>query len=306
MLTIFSIPKAFKGHIGTIQRNAVQSWTLLHPRPEIILFGNDEGTAQVAREFHLRHLTEIASNEHGTPILSDIFRQAESHASFESMCYVNADILVLSDFLPAVSRVSKKMQKFLILSERINLDITEPMAFEAGWESPIKSRSRETGVPVGYTGMDIFAFPKGTYPHIPDFAIGRLWFDQWLIKGARENKIPVVDVTRAAPVIHQNHDYNHVPGGANQVWRGKEADVNLRLYGSAPHSFTFLDVTHELTPNGSIRRVFLRKPAHRTKEFLWRAMIEKTQPLRRKLGLQRKAHASRPAGATEAARPAGE
>jgi hypothetical protein len=289
MLTIFTIPKAFKGHIGTIQRNAIQSWTLLRPRPEIIIFGNEDGTAQVAREFHLRHLPEIVSNEHGTPILSDLFRQAESQATFECMCYVNADILVLSDFLPAVSLVSKKLKKFLIVSERINLDITEAMTFEPGWEASVKARSRETGVRVGHTAIDIFVFPRGTYRHVPDFAIGRLWFDQWLIKGARESKIPVVDLTRVAPVIHQNHDYNHVPGGKHEIWHGKETEENLQLYGSAPHSFTFLDVTHELTPDGRIRRVFLRRPIHRTREILWRAMVEKTHPLRKKLGLYRKA-----------------
>ena len=53
MFTIFTIPKPFQGHIGTIQRNAIQSWTLLHPRPEIILFGSEAGTAQVAAELRV-------------------------------------------------------------------------------------------------------------------------------------------------------------------------------------------------------------------------------------------------------------
>ena len=288
MLTIFSIPKAFKGHIGTIQRNAIQSWTLLRPCPEIILFGNDDGTAQVAEEFRACHISEIATNEYGTPLLSDLFRRAESRARFDFMCYINADIVVMSDFLPALSHVSQEFSNFLTLSMRINLDIQERMIFKAGWEESIKEHRRAAGTPVGHTGMDIFAFPKGTFPNVPDFAIGRLWFDQWLIKGARERKIPVVDLTRVAPVVHQNHDYNHVPGGAEEIWRGKEAARNLQLYASAPHSYTFLDVTHELTPDGSIRRVLFRRSAHQTREFLWRAIVEKTHPLRRKLGLQRR------------------
>jgi len=288
MLTIFSIPKAFKGHIGTIQRNAIQSWTLLRPSPEIILFGNDDGTAQAAEEFQARHIPEIATNEFSTPLLSDLFRRAESQARFDCMCYINADILVLSDFLPALSQVSRELSEFLILSMRVNLDIRDRIIFGAGWEESVKERSRIAGTPVGHTGMDIFAFPKGTFPHVPDFAIGRLWFDQWLIKAARERRVPVVDVTRVAPVIHQNHDYNHVPGGAEEVWRGKEAERNLRLYASPPHSYTFLDVTHELTPEGSLRRILFRRPAHQTREFLWRTMVEKTLPLRKKLGLQRR------------------
>lgn len=46
MLTIFSYPKPFKGHIDVIQRNAINSWTLLNPKPEIILACDEEGTKE--------------------------------------------------------------------------------------------------------------------------------------------------------------------------------------------------------------------------------------------------------------------
>ena len=60
MLTIFATPKPFRGHIAVIQRNAIRSWTLLRPACEIILMGNDEGTAEIAAEFGVRHVPEIA------------------------------------------------------------------------------------------------------------------------------------------------------------------------------------------------------------------------------------------------------
>jgi hypothetical protein len=34
MITIFTTAKPFLGHSGIIQRNALQSWTLLHPETE--------------------------------------------------------------------------------------------------------------------------------------------------------------------------------------------------------------------------------------------------------------------------------
>jgi FkbM family methyltransferase len=61
MLTLFTTAKPFRGHSGIIHRNALKSWTLLHPDIEIILFGDDEGAAEVrrlsdvARELNLRH-----------------------------------------------------------------------------------------------------------------------------------------------------------------------------------------------------------------------------------------------------------
>src|SRR5258708_12755854 len=100
MLTMFSIPKAFRGHTGVIQRNAIESWTHLQPRPEIILLGSDEGTAEVAGELGLRHLPQIACSDHGTPLLSDIFHQAQPAAAMPRPCYANAHIILLHDLLP--------------------------------------------------------------------------------------------------------------------------------------------------------------------------------------------------------------
>ena len=54
MLTILSTPKAFTGLFAVIQRNAIESWTKLEPRPEIILFGRDAGTAEICDELGLR------------------------------------------------------------------------------------------------------------------------------------------------------------------------------------------------------------------------------------------------------------
>ena len=104
----------------------------------------------------------------------------------------------------------------------------------------------------------------------------------------------MVDLSRVAPVIHQNHDYNHVAGGADRVWRGEEAESNLRLYDAAPHSYTFLDVTHEVTFNGAIRRVWLRKPLFRARTLLWDVLVRRTASLRRALNLRRKSAQTRP------------
>ena len=288
MLTIFSMPKAFRGHIRTIQRNAVQSWTLLSPKPEIILFGSDEGTKEAAQEFGLRHVPEVAANEHGTPLLNDLFRQAERESRTGLMCYVNADILLLSDFAEAVELVSKNLPRFLLISQRINLDLTEPIVFDAEWEASLKTRSRSSGVPGDHTAIDVFVFTKGLYPSVPDFGLGRLWFDQWLIKAAAQSGVPVVDVSRVAPVIHQNHDYNHVPGGADQVWRGKEAEHNFRLYGGVKHAFTLLEATHELTADGQIRKVRLRRQKFELQHFTWDVLVRRTVGVRNALKLRRK------------------
>jgi hypothetical protein len=288
MFTIFTLPKPFQGHIGAIQRNAIQSWTLLHPRPEIILFGDEEGAAQVAAEFGLRHEPLIASNEFGTPLLDDLFRRAELDAGSRWMCYVNADILLLSDFGRAVEHVTKSFEKFLCVSKRINLDVPEALNFSANWETLLKARCRASGKSGDHTAIDVFVFPKGAYRKVPDFGIGRLWFDQWLIKAAKEAKFPVVDLSLVAPVLHQNHEYNHVDGGRDRIWQGKEAEHNLQLYGGVKHACTLLEVTHELTASGVFRKVRLRRFAFETRHLLWDLFVRRTAGVRNALKLRKK------------------
>lgn len=288
MLTIFSIPKSFKGHFGVIQRNAIKSWSLLRPHAEIILMGNDEGTAEVAGELGLRHIPDVATSEYGTPLLSDLFRKAEAAARFEWMCYVNADIILLSDFLRAVELVQKQIPRSLIVSKRIDLDVPEPLEFGLGWEEAIRRRAKTTGADGHYSAIDAFVFPKRMYSHVPDFAIGRLWFDQWLIKAVREQRLPVIDASRIAPLLHQKHDYSHAPGGAGEVWRGAEAASNFQLYGGVQHAYTLLDVTHELTPSGAIGRVRFRKPSFKVRSWAWDVFVKRTVGVRDALGLRRK------------------
>ena len=105
MVTIFCIPKAFKGHIGIIQRNAIKSWALLHPSCEIILCADEPGTEDVAREFDTQYIPHITRNEYGTPLLNSAFETAQNKANHPILCYVNADIILMSDFLTAIQRI---------------------------------------------------------------------------------------------------------------------------------------------------------------------------------------------------------
>lgn len=73
-LTLLATPQAFREHIGVILRNAITSWTKLMPRPEILLFGEDESVAEIPAELGLGHLrdrcldTSRAWSEFGWPV----------------------------------------------------------------------------------------------------------------------------------------------------------------------------------------------------------------------------------------------
>ena len=247
MLTLFSIPKPFHGHIAVIQRNAIRSWTLLKPACEILLFGDDEGTTEAAAEFGLRHIPDIARSEYGTPLVSDLFEQAQQLATHDLLCYVNADIILMSDLMAAVRRIP--FRRFLMAGRRWDVDLTQPWSFEnPDWEIRLREYVYHYGRLHDPAGIDYFVFPRGLWKTIPPFAIGRTIWDNWLIYGARARGAAVVDATQATMVVHQNHNYTHVPDGANRVWKGPEARNNLTLAGGYDHAFTLDDATWLLTP----------------------------------------------------------
>jgi len=209
MITFFSCPKPFFGHTDIIQRNAIKSWTCLRPTPEIILLGIDKGIAELCQEFGLRHIAEVERNEYGTPLVNSIFEIGQTSASRSIVCYVNSDIILTSNFVRAVETVTAKMVKFLILGQRVDLDINKSMNIEsAEWEKDIRGDLAQRGKLHSPNGIDFFCFPKGMYTDIPPFAIGRFAWDNWLVWQARAKGAAIVDLTDAVPVIHQNHEHN--------------------------------------------------------------------------------------------------
>jgi len=260
MLTLFSTPKAFRGHIGTIQRNAIKSWTMITPRPEIILFGDEEGAAQTSTELGVGHVPRVARNGYGTPLINDLFEKAQALARHHIICYANADIILMSDFMNGVRQVARCTRRFLIVGQRWDLDASAPLDFGPHWEQRLRSRVARGGVLHPSSGIDYFVFPRGLWGEIPPFAIGRTAWDNWLLYRARSRGASLVDATRAVMAVHQNHDYSRISGGEQSAWRGAEAKHNQQLAGDL--LLTTEDATHILTPH-RLKRAIDRQHAYR-------------------------------------------
>ena len=252
MLTLFSTPKPFRGHFATIQRNAVKSWTLLQPACEVILCGDDEGVADAARDLKIRHLPNIARNEYGTPLVSDMFTQAERAAANDMLCYINADIIVMNDLVEAVARV--RARRFLVLGQRWDLDVSDALDFaDSAWEAKLRAQVRSRGALHPFTGVDYYVFPKGLWGPLPPFAVGRIVYDNWLIWRARSWGVPVIDATPVVTCVHQNHERTYSslgresPDGKDQFQEGLEARRNLELAGGRRHVYTLRNANWILT-----------------------------------------------------------
>ena len=87
-----------------IQRNALESWTLMHPDVDVILFGDDEGAAQACAELGLRHEPHVERHESGLKYVRYLFGEAQRLARHDYMCNLNCDIILLKDFFDAFER----------------------------------------------------------------------------------------------------------------------------------------------------------------------------------------------------------
>lgn len=252
MFAIATLPKPFAGHIGIIQRNAIASWLRLTPRPQVMLFGNEEGVRETAREFSVEHIPEVQCNIHGTPLLSSVFPLAESHSREEYLCFTNADILLLPELTDAFQCVSAAFQTFLLVGECVNLNVRESLAFDPASELQFRSLIHREGKRRG-RNADYFIYRRGMFPVYPPLTLGRAFYDNWILYEARRLHIPVVDVTQAHRAVHQNHFYSAVPGETGTFHKGVEAEENFQILGKRERVYWITDSTHVLSGT-SLRR----------------------------------------------------
>jgi hypothetical protein len=291
MLTLFATPKPFRGHIGIIQRNALKSWTLLAPDVEVILFGDDDGAAETARDLGLRHEPQVQRNEQGGKFLPHIFARAQQIARHGILCYANCDIVLTEELARSVQEVASQHSRFLLVGRRWDLDVTAPLDFSsAGWDHTLMAQARSAGSQRPSNWIDFFAFPRGQFTDLLPLVIGRVGWDCYLLWLTRQRGIPLVDASPVITAVHQNHDYAYHPQGEHGVWHDQQAQRNIALAGGMRNMFTMDDATHLLTPAGLRRRwsypfAPARRAAHRAWFRAWFAFLGATRPVRHALGL---------------------
>jgi len=293
-VTFFSVPKPFRGHIGVIQCNAIGSWLRVGPNCEVVLFGDEEGTDEAARELGVRHVPTVERNEFGTPLLSSVFDQVGALAQDGALCYVNTDIVLLDDFLPALRRVQARRSRYLMIGQCWDSTLDWTVDFNDGlWRDRLREVVTTTESMRGKWGIDYFAFPRRLYGEVPPFAIGRGWFDNWLVWRAGELGAAVVDATAAVTAIHQGHDYAHLSDGQDwsiaDVLKRPEATENLRIAGGREHAGSIRDAAYVLS-----RERFRRRSSPLTFDYHWERWLRRvvwavyaiTRPIRHPLGIR--------------------
>lgn len=291
MLTFLTSPKPFQGHIGVIQRNAIESWKLVNPNAEVILFGDEEGAEEAARDLGVRHAPQVKRNASGTPYLASILDEAREMTSNALHCYINCDILLLADFRTALERLVGVNSNFLMAGQRWDTEVTEPLDFSRpDWQASLRQRALTANRQRAPRWIDYFVFSRDLYAQkTPPLVIGRAGFDNWMMWYARSAGAHVIDASEVVVAIHQNHDYSHHPEGEKGIYEGEEARQNF-AYMQGGYA-TLENATHRLTVNGLRPNYFhwvaqAKRKGLGARNSVWFRLLDLTRPLRRRLGMR--------------------
>lgn len=208
MLTIFSTCKSFETEPNfTNQMNAIRSWRLLGA--QVLLMGDEFGVEEAASLTGCEYFPDVECNKHGTPLISSMFDLADGWARHSILCCINADIVLLPDFVPAIKNLLA-FRQFLMIGRRWNWEEGAPpvrVGHPHYWDRVIRAEARQCGhhkKPTG--GSDYFVYRKGMYKdRFPPLVIGTRRWDLWAIGDVLQRNIPVVDATEDVLAIHQWH-----------------------------------------------------------------------------------------------------
>ena len=253
MLTLFFVPKAFEGNFAIIQENAIKSWiSVIKPRPQIILLGNEKGAKDVCIKYNLIHISHIEKNNFGTPLLNDIFNKAQDRASNNIMLYINSDIILTDDLDKIASKLVQKTQRISCIRKETRIANKQINKFQIGLAKTLFKRCNENNLK-NSAWLDYFIFTKGIFGDIPPFALGRTFWDKWLMWQAANQGYPVIDITENIYAIHQSHGYSYRGKSTQSIWEGKEAVENIRLAGGWSHGYSLDEAVNK---KGSIHLIF--------------------------------------------------
>lgn len=235
-IAIFGLPKPYRdSHTRLIQRNSIASWSRLGPQVEVILLGNEEGIEETAKEFGALHSGEIRANEFGTPLLSGAFKTAADLSKADILVYCNCDVILSDDLIQTIHLIQADPQidSFVAFGRRTDLKVEREINFDCGEDvekllADAKIRGRKAPV----VCKEYFAYTRDLFQQIPDFAVGRGNWDNWMIANSKSLGVPVINVSNRVNIIHQDHDYQHLNRTRLSCYvSGDEAKRNQELAG---------------------------------------------------------------------------
>lgn len=156
---------------------------------------------------------EMDTNYLGHPLFNSVFYRTLA-ADTEVAVFLNADTLILGDFIAAINLAHQSFSSWTAVALRWDIDdpsnrLQQEMTLES--EASLRTWVTSKGTLHTYGGVDAWAYSIDKQPlvniHIPPFVMGRARADNWLRHHMiHSSNRTLLDLTEAVTLIHALHN----------------------------------------------------------------------------------------------------
>jgi len=190
-ITLFTIPQAFENQYDLIQYQAIKSWTLLNPKPDIFLLGNAPGVASTTNELGLYHIPNIA--QHNS--ISDIAKWLDRIINNTILVYINPSVILTEDFTQTIQEVYDNQDHFLLTGQSRTIQTTDAIDFnDTQWQHQLRTMADKQAMPQGQLQNIYWVFTKQLLKQLCVLApnVESSWEKQ-LLYAALRKYYPIID-----------------------------------------------------------------------------------------------------------------
>ena len=193
---------------ASIYGNTLRTWPLLKPLVKpVLLYTSLELSWQKEAKRLGWELLQIKHTFGGLPILRHMWLDVISNFQAHYYAYANADILFDESLIFTLISIGPSLQDKapFIVGRRTNYPITESEQVDS-LQAVRHIARRDTAELFTKHGEDYFITTATAFPwkDIPDFVIGRVGYDNWLVSYAIQNYFYVIDATNTVLCLHQS------------------------------------------------------------------------------------------------------
>lgn len=214
LLTLFTTWK--KSTDRTLIHNiTIKNWLSFGAVVRPVVFTNDSELASECayKGWEVHDIRKTASKNR--PILKYMFIDAINKYNSSFYCYSNSDILFTDGIIATLRYLQKANldlnKPLMIVGKRTNVqNVTDE---EGSSQEKIKQMVRQRGALFRDDAEDYFiTTSKFPWENIPEFVVGVLGYDNWLVHYTRQNDFQLVDATNTILAVHQSTDRGNYEG----------------------------------------------------------------------------------------------
>jgi hypothetical protein len=229
-----------------ICKNTIINWAKLSSEVNLILFDLNPELLVFAEAYGWKTQRPPVTSR-GLPVVKHMFIRALEMYNTPYYGYANGDILFTNDLMISLQGISNYtfhgIKGLLIVGKRINYNVslhsTQPLSHPYTFERV--KQIAENSTLFQASAQDYFIVTKNAFAwkEIPDFVVGRVGYDNWLLTRAVLDDVIVIDATGTVTALHQTSSRGNFESHKYSKSKGKLKNEFLRNMNLAGRYFDY-------------------------------------------------------------------